>query len=80
MEKTGAAIGRDAAELATEGERAFPRIAQHEMMQPQLQHFRAILLRFRDGIQLGHGFAIHSEFGVAAGAAQSPFESHSLSK
>ena len=55
-------------------------LPQHEMMQAQLQHFRPILQRFRDGIQFGHGFAIHPKFGVAAGAAQLPFERHRLLK
>ncbi len=48
------------------------------MMQPQLQHFWPVLQRFGDGIEFGHGFAIHPEFGVAAGAAQLPFEPHCL--
>ena len=57
-------------------ERALPRLANHQMMQAQLQNFRAILQRFGNGVEFGHGFAIHAKFRVAAGAAQLPFESH----
>ena len=66
--------------FSAQGQSALPRLAQHQVMEPQLQHFGSILQGFRDGIEFGHGFAIHPEFGVTAGAAQLPFEPHWLLK
>src|SRR2546423_548883 len=76
MEKSGAAVWRDAAKLSTDRQSTGPFFLAHQMMQTQLQNFRTILRKRFNGVQLGHRFSVHAEFGISGRCPQSPFKVH----
>src|ERR1700682_1083956 len=48
----------------------------HQMMKPELKHFRSILKTALDRVQFGDRFARHAEFGITAGRTKLPLKIH----
>ena len=76
MEKPGAGIGGDAAELLADAQGEGPLLLSHEVMKAKLKHFRAILKARRNRVELRERFSRHAQLGVAAGGLQMPFKLH----
>src|SRR5947208_3893773 len=78
MEKSRAGIGSNAAKFLAyaKGERPF--LFPHQMMEPELKDFRAILIALVDGVEFGERLAGHAQLCVAAGGLQLPFKLHAF--
>ena len=78
VQKSGAGIGGGAAKAAANSQGARPLLLSHQVMQAQLQDFRAMLEFILDRIQLGNRLSRHAEFGIAAGRAKLSLEVHAI--
>jgi hypothetical protein len=67
-----------AAKAAANSQGARPLLLSHQVMQAQLQDFRAMLEFIVDRIQLGNRLSRHAEFGIATGRAKLSFEVHAI--
>jgi hypothetical protein len=76
MEETGASIGRDPTKLLADAKGARPFLFPHQMMEPKLKDFRAVLIARFDGIEFVERLARHAQLCVAAGGLQLPFKLH----
>src|SRR5438067_13628989 len=73
-----ASFGRSTAKAAANGQGARPMLLAHQVMQTQLQDFRAMLEFIVDRIQFRNGLSRHAEFGIATGRAKLSFEVHAI--
>src|SRR5438128_438929 len=78
VQKSGAGFGRGAAKTSANSQGARPLFLSHQVMQAQLQDFRAMLEFILDRIQLGNRLGRHAEFGIAAGRAKLSLEVHAI--
>jgi hypothetical protein len=76
VEKPGAGVRGDTAELLTDAKREDPLLFSHEMMEAKMQHLRAILKARRNSVELCERFSRHAQLCVAAGGLQLPFKLH----
>src|ERR1700694_1639949 len=76
VQKSGAALRRDSAELAASPQRLRPFLRTHQVMKPHLQDFRAMLKCALNCVQLGHRLPGHAQLGITASGPKSPFETH----
>src|ERR1700720_95563 len=75
---SGAGVGGGAAKAAANSQGARPLLLSHQVMQAELQDFRAMLEFILDRIQLGNRLSRHAEFGIAAGRAKLSLEVHAI--
>ena len=73
----GGAMRRDSANSSTNRKSTRPFLLPHQMVKPELQNLGTLLGGLLDRVQLGEGFAVHAQFGIAGGRPQSPFTVHS---
>ena len=78
MQKSSAGLRGGAAKTAANSQGARPMLLTHQVMQTQLQDFRAMLEFIVDRIQLRNGLSRHAEFGIATGRAKLSFEVHAI--
>src|SRR5438874_3618517 len=78
VQKPGARFGGSAAKAAANSQSARPLLLAHQVVQAQLQDFRAMLVFVLDRIQLRNRLCRHAEFGIAAGCAKLSFEVHAI--
>src|SRR5207244_6069147 len=78
VQKPRASFGRSTAKAAANAQGARPMLLAHQVMQTQLQDFRAMLEFIVDRIQLRNGLSRHAEFGIATGRAKLSFEVHAI--
>jgi hypothetical protein len=76
MKKSRARVGRHAAKFLAHPQGEDPFLFPHEMMEPKLQDFRAVLVALVDGVKFGERLARHAQLCVAAGGLQLPFKLH----
>jgi len=67
MEKPGAGIGGDAAELLADAKGEGPLLFSHEMMKAKVKYLRAILKARGNRVELRERFPRHAQLCVAAG-------------
>src|SRR5437588_9179231 len=78
VQKSGAGFGRGAAKTSANSQGARPLFLSHQVMQTQLQDFRAMLEFILDRIQLCNRLSRHAEFGITAGCAKLSLEVHAI--
>src|SRR5438105_8200667 len=78
VQKPRASFGRSTAKATANGQGARPMLLAHQVMQTQLQDFRAMLEFIVDRIQFRNGLSGHAEFGIATGRAKLSFEVHAI--
>jgi hypothetical protein len=78
MQKPRAGFGRSTAKAAANGQGARPLFLAHQVVQTQLQNFRAMLEFIIDRIQFRKGLGRHAEFGITTGCAKLSFEVHAI--
>ena len=76
VQKSSAALGRNAAEFAANCQRTCPLFFAHEMMETELKDLRARLECVIERVQLGDRLGRHPEFGITAGCPKTSFEIH----
>jgi hypothetical protein len=74
MQISGAGLGCGAAKPAANGQGTRPLLFPHQVVQTQLEDFRAMLVFVIDRIQFRDGFRRHAEFGITTSCAELSLE------